>query len=146
MSQVYISRFTKLFLDTKQTRVVKKTVPIASFFNFFDPPKAPADDDDGATEIEERLEIDYQLGEEIREKLIPRAIDWFTGEALKFEGLDDDFGEQDLEDDDDDDDDENDDDSSEERDDEDESDEEVTDLEFSYLLYGLCLMLTDTLG
>lgn len=105
---------------------MKKTVPIASFFNFFDPPKAPADDDDGATEIEARLEIDYQLGEEIREKLIPRAIDWFTGQALKFEGLDDDdFGEQDLEDEDDEDDD-NEDDSSEERDEEDESDEEVT--------------------
>lgn len=110
---------------------MKKTVPIASFFNFFDPPKAPADDDDGATEIEERLEIDYQLGEEIREKLIPRAVDWFTGRALKFEGLDDDeFGEQDLEDDDDEDDDDNDDDSSEERDEEDESDEEVTHPEF----------------
>ena len=139
-------QFTKCFLDTKQTRVVKKTVPIASFFNFFDPPKAPADDEDGATDIEERLELDYQLGEEIREKLIPRAIDWFTGEALKFEGLDDDYGEQDLEDDDDDDDDDNDDDSSEERDDEDESDEEVIDPKLSRLLYELYSMLTDTTG
>ena len=115
---------------------MKKTVPIASFFNFFDPPKAPADDDDGATEIEERLEIDYQLGEEIREKLIPRAVDWFTGRALKFEGLDDEFGEQDLEDDDDEDDDDNDDDSSEERDEEDESDEEVTHPAFAICYMG----------
>lgn len=102
---------------------MKKTVPIESFFNFFEPPKAPADDDDGATEIEDRLELDYQLGEEIREKLIPRAIDWFTGEALKFEGLDDDLEERDSEDEDDD----EDDDLSEERDEEDESDEEVID-------------------
>ncbi|KAL6402634.1 nucleosome assembly protein [Ilyonectria robusta] len=63
--------------DTKQTRIVKKTVPTESFFNFFSPPKAPTDDDDDDAEsdIEERLELDYQLGEDIKEKLIPRAID-----------------------------------------------------------------------
>ncbi|KAL1998358.1 hypothetical protein VTN02DRAFT_6348 [Thermoascus thermophilus] len=72
--------------STKQTRVVKITVPTESFFNFFSPPKAPTDDDDTvATDIEERLELDYQLGEDIKEKLIPRAIDWFTGEALQYE-------------------------------------------------------------
>lgn len=110
------------FSDTKQTRVVKKTVPTESFFNFFDPPKAPnADDDEGASDVEERLELDYQLGEDIKEKLIPRAIDWFTGEALQFEELDDDLGEGDFEDEDDD----EDDDVSEDRDDDDESDEEV---------------------
>jgi len=67
--------------NTKQTRIVKKTVPTESFFNFFSPPKAPTDDDDddAASDIEERLELDYQLGEDIKEKLIPRAIDWFTG-------------------------------------------------------------------
>ncbi len=40
--------------------------------------------------MDERLELDYYLGEEIKEKLIPRAIDWFTGEALQYEELDDD--------------------------------------------------------
>jgi len=86
--------------DTKQTRVVKKTVPTESFFNFFSPPKAPTDedDDDAASDIEERLELDYQLGEDIKEKLIPRAIDWFTGEALQFEELDDEMEEGDFED------------------------------------------------
>ena len=109
--------------DTKQTRVVKKTVPTESFFNFFDPPKAPeADDDDAASDVEERLELDYQLGEDIKEKLIPRAIDWFTGEALQFEEVDDNLAEGDFEDEDDEDDDEE---GSEERDDEEESDEEV---------------------
>ncbi|KAL8996772.1 MAG: hypothetical protein Q9169_003795 [Polycauliona sp. 2 TL-2023] len=107
--------------NTKQTRVVKKTVPTESFFNFFDPPKAPStDDDDAASDVEERLELDYQLGEDIKEKLIPRAIDWFTGEALQFEELDDELEEGDFEDEDDDDDD----DLSEDRDDDDESDEE----------------------
>jgi nucleosome assembly protein 1-like 1 len=108
---------------TKQTRIVKKTVPTESFFNFFSPPKAPMeDDDDAASDIEERLELDYQLGEDIKEKLIPRAIDWFTGEALAFEELDeDDFAEFDDEDD------EDDDDASEDHDDEDESEEEEDD-------------------
>lgn len=108
--------------DTKQTRVVKKTMPTESFFNFFDPPKAPAEEDaDSSDDVEERLELDYQLGEDIKEKLIPRAIDWFTGEALQFEELDDDLEEADFEDEDD----EDDDDLSEDKDDEDESDEEV---------------------
>lgn len=79
--------------------MVKKTVPTESFFNFFSPPKAPTDDDDdAASDIEERLELDYQLGEDIKEKLIPRAIDWFTGEALQFEELDEEMEEGDFED------------------------------------------------
>ncbi|KAI4130522.1 MAG: hypothetical protein LQ347_003343 [Umbilicaria vellea] len=107
--------------NTKQTRVVKKTVPTESFFNFFDPPKAPKEDDeDAASDIEERLELDYQLGEDIKEKLIPRAIDWFTGEALQFEELDNDLEEGDFEDEDD----EEDDDLSEDRDDDEESEDE----------------------
>lgn len=113
---------------TKQTRVVKVTVPTESFFNFFSPPKPPVEEDDATSDIEERLELDYQLGEDIKEKLIPRAIDWFTGEALQFEELgeemeDDeefDFDDEDDEDDDDDDDDERRSDNGDE-----ESDEEV---------------------
>jgi len=115
---------TNFNLDTKQTRIVKKTVPTESFFNFFSPPKAPTDDDDedAESDIEERLELDYQLGEDIKEKLIPRAIDWFTGEALAFEEIsDDELDGADF----DDDDDEDEDDLSEENDDEEESDDDV---------------------
>lgn len=116
-------RLTDIGVDTKQTRVVKKTVPTESFFNFFDPPKAPKEEDeDAASDIEERLELDYQLGEDIKEKLIPRAIDWFTGEALQFEELDDDLEEGDFEDEED----EEDDDLSEDRDDDEESEDEVS--------------------
>lgn len=117
--------------DTKQTRVVKVTVPTESFFNFFSPPQPPTDDDDTvATDIEERLELDYQLGEDIKEKLIPRAIDWFTGEALQFEELGDDMEPDDFDDEDEDDEDEDEDDEDDDRKsdrdiDEDSDDEEV---------------------
>lgn len=113
-------QLTESKTDTKQTRIVKKTVPTESFFNFFSPPNAPSEeDDDAASDIEERLELDYQLGEDIKEKLIPRAIDWFTGEALAFEEMDEeDFDEEDFEDDDDEDD------LSEDRDEDEESDED----------------------
>ncbi|KAL7813509.1 hypothetical protein V8C26DRAFT_405417 [Trichoderma gracile] len=110
--------------NTKQTRIVKKSVPTESFFNFFSPPKPPTDDDDEhddvASDIEERLELDYQLGEDIKEKLIPRAVDWFTGEALAYEEFDeDDMEGEDFEDDEDDEDD-----MSEDHDDDEESDED----------------------
>src|SRR6266513_6529264 len=115
-------------VDTKQTRVVKKTVPTESFFNFFSPPKAPSDDNDveATSDIEERLELDYQLGEDIKEKLIPRAVDWFTGEALQFEQLDE-FDEAEFEEEDDEDEDEDD----EDRDEDEESDEEVSESQSS---------------
>lgn len=106
-------------LDTRQTRVVKKTVPTESFFNFFSPPEAPEDEDEVSSDIEERLELDYQLGEDIKEKLIPRAIDWFTGEALAFEEFEDadedaEFDDEDDEDDEEDDEDDEDDEEEEE--------------------------------
>jgi hypothetical protein len=52
--------------------------------------------------------LDYNIGEDIKEKLIPRAIDWYTGAALEYEEIDeddlpadydDDFSEDDEEDD-----------------------------------------------
>lgn len=109
--------------DTKQTRIVKKTIPTPSFFDFFNPAKPPTDDDEDIDEdIEAKLELDYQLGEDIKEKLIPRAIDWFTGEALQFEqDFDDEFDEDEFEDEDD----EDDEDLDVDEDEEEESDEEV---------------------
>ncbi|CAG8698128.1 7666_t:CDS:10, partial [Funneliformis caledonium] len=73
---------------TKETRVVKTTVPAESFFQFFNPPtELEEDNDDLDDNIDERLEMDYQIGEDIKEKLIPRAIDWYTGKALKYEEI-----------------------------------------------------------
>lgn len=87
--------------NTKQTRTIEKLTPTESFFNFFDPPKPPTneedvneddeeDEDEEDEDLEGRLELDYQLGEEIKDRLIPRAIDWFTGDAVGF-GFPEDF-------------------------------------------------------
>jgi len=115
------SRFTNL--DTNQTRIVKRSVPLDSFFNFFKPPVPRKDDaevdedEEDADELDERLELDYNIGEDIKEKLIPRAIDWYTGAALEYEEIDDEdlpvdyedeFSEDDDEDEDEDEDDEDD--------------------------------------
>ncbi|TFK33749.1 hypothetical protein BDQ12DRAFT_614711 [Crucibulum laeve] len=97
--------------NTNRTRLVRKAKPTESFFNFFSPPVPPAEeelesgdiDDDELEEIEEKLEVDYQIGEDLKEKIIPRAVDYFTGKALEFEVMDDDEDDyEDLDDEDDD--------------------------------------------
>ncbi|KAJ7060148.1 nucleosome assembly protein [Mycena amicta] len=96
--------------NTNRTRLVRKSHPTASFFNFFSPPVMPSDDDlesgdvdpEDLEEIEDRLEMDYQVGEDLKEKIIPRAVDYFTGKALEYELVDSDDSDEFDEDDDDD--------------------------------------------
>ncbi|CCO31326.1 Putative nucleosome assembly protein C364,06 [Rhizoctonia solani AG-1 IB] len=87
--------------NTNRTRLVRRTQAVPSFFDFFSPPIPPSSDAelieaglavDGEEieekeleELEEKLELDYQLGEDFKEKIIPRAVDYFTGKALRFE-------------------------------------------------------------
>ncbi|KAF8936766.1 nucleosome assembly protein-domain-containing protein [Dissophora ornata] len=105
---------------TNKTRVVKKTVPAETFFSFFSPPVAPEEDaeedEDEDEDIGEKMEIDYGLGEELKDNLIPRAVDWFTGKALQYQDNDDqydddfDYDDEEEDEDEDEDDDEDDDD------------------------------------
>lgn len=96
-----------------RTRVVKKVVPTDSFFNFFKPPQPPTReeleeediDEEELSELDSRLEMDYQLGEDFKEKIIPRAVDYFTGKALRYEEDFDEFEDDDEFDDDEDEDD-----------------------------------------
>ncbi|KAF9043231.1 hypothetical protein BJ165DRAFT_1595268 [Panaeolus papilionaceus] len=84
--------------NTNRTRLVRKARPAESFFNFFSPPVPPTDEgiengeyeEEELAEIEEKLEIDYQIGEDLKEKIIPHAVDYFTGKALEYEGFDSD--------------------------------------------------------
>jgi len=61
-----------LCTDTNRTRLVRKARPTESFFNFFSPPPPIDDeaeiDEDDLEEIEEKLEMDYQIGEDLKEK------------------------------------------------------------------------------
>jgi len=41
-------------------------------------------------ELEGKLEEDYQIGEDIKEKIIPKAVDYFTGKALEYDLMDED--------------------------------------------------------
>lgn len=77
---------------TKATRTIEKTLPEQSFFNFFTPPKIPDPesdevDDEYAQSLHAELELDFELGEFFKEKLVPHAVDWFTGRAIDYEGL-----------------------------------------------------------
>ena len=62
---------------TNRTRVIRRSKPTESFFNFFTPPTQPDDDDqddideDELVELEESLEMDYQLGQDLKERVSP---------------------------------------------------------------------------
>jgi nucleosome assembly protein 1-like 1 len=97
---------------TGRTRVVRKVVPTDAVFPFFKPPPPPTReerqeedvDEEELEELDGRLEMDYQLGEDFKEKIIPRAVDYFTGKALRYEeDFEDDFEDDDDFDDEDDD-------------------------------------------
>ncbi|GIL51856.1 hypothetical protein Vafri_7768 [Volvox africanus] len=68
-----------------------KTERVDSFFNFFDPPQVPDSeeeiDEDTMEELQAIIEADYEVGATIREKLIPEAVSWYTGEAVEEDGL-----------------------------------------------------------
>ena len=75
-----------------QTRTVTKTVPNESFFNFFSPPESTAndsvDDDEEEDATMEVLAADFARAEFLKDRIIPQAVLFFTGEAL--EDVDDD--------------------------------------------------------
>ncbi|XP_038699768.1 nucleosome assembly protein 1;3-like isoform X2 [Tripterygium wilfordii] len=106
---------------TKNAKPITKTEECESFFNFFNPPQVPEDDEDidedAAEDLQNQMEQDYDVGSTIRDKVIPHAVSWYTGEAIQGEdlGLDDE--------DDDDDEDIDDDEEEEDEDDEDDDDE-----------------------
>merc|ERR1719150_1368062 len=77
-------------------RTITKQVKNDSFFNFFDPPPIPDDPNaDVDPETQDLLTADFEIGHYIRDRIIPRAVLFFTGEALEEE----DFDEEEEEDD-----------------------------------------------
>lgn len=66
-------------------RTITKRERVDSFFHFFNPPKMPSMEDlqeEVADAIEEAFDHDYDVAQAFRCHLIPRAVLWFTGEAL----------------------------------------------------------------
>jgi len=65
-------------------RTITKQVKSDSFFNFFDPPPISDDPDaDVDPETQDLLTADFEIGHYIRDRIIPRAVLYFTGEALE---------------------------------------------------------------
>ncbi|XP_030220987.1 nucleosome assembly protein 1-like 4a isoform X1 [Gadus morhua] len=63
-------------------RTVTKQVPNDSFFNFFNPIKvAPDGELDEDSEL--TLATDFEIGHFFRERIVPRAVLYFTGEGLE---------------------------------------------------------------
>ncbi|XP_017789056.1 PREDICTED: nucleosome assembly protein 1-like 1 isoform X2 [Habropoda laboriosa] len=70
-------------------RTVTKTVRNDSFFNFFSPPVVP---EDAEAELDDEtqalLTSDFEIGHYIRERIVPRAVLYYTGEGLEDEDED----------------------------------------------------------
>lgn len=78
---------------SKNMKPITKTENCESFFNFFKPPQVPEDEDymdeDTAEELQNLMEQDYDIGSTIRDKIIPHAVSWFTGEAAPNDDFED---------------------------------------------------------
>ncbi|WOL14042.1 nucleosome assembly protein 1 [Canna indica] len=76
---------------SKNAKPIMKTENCDSFFNFFSPPEVPDDDgdidEDTAEQLQNQMEIDYDIGSTIKDKIIPHAVSWFTGEAAQDDEL-----------------------------------------------------------
>lgn len=63
-------------------RTVTKTVQVDSFFNFFNPPRIPEDASDVDEDTQALLTSDYEIGYYIRERIVPKAVLYYTGESI----------------------------------------------------------------
>ncbi|KAM4721537.1 nucleosome assembly protein 1-like 4 [Rhinophrynus dorsalis] len=66
-------------------RTITKHVPAESFFNFFSPIKMSGEREELDEETENSLAADFELGHFFRERIVPRAVLYFTGEAIEDE-------------------------------------------------------------
>jgi len=76
-------------------RTITKTVQNDSFFNFFNPPPVPEDPNEEMDEdTQALLTADFEIGHYIRERIVPRAVLFYTGEALDDEDFEEEEGEE----------------------------------------------------
>lgn len=87
--------------DRSKPAFVVEKVPCDSFFTIFDPPAVPDEEsaakmtDEELEEVEEALSNDFEIGFAIKDQVIPRAVEWFTGEIapLTADDYDDEYEE-----------------------------------------------------
>ncbi|ODM96615.1 Nucleosome assembly protein 1-like 1-B [Orchesella cincta] len=80
-------------------RLISKEEEVPSFFAFFKPPLLPEEGTEDE-DVQMALTMDFEIGQYIREQIIPRAVLYFTGEAVDYETSDLDDDDDDDEDDD----------------------------------------------
>jgi nucleosome assembly protein 1-like 1 len=73
---------------SKEVRTVRKEVPCESFFHIFNPPLMPDEDTEDDDELYEAIEADFQIGELLKNRIIPRALDCYLGEMSDLEDED----------------------------------------------------------
>eukprot|EP00201_Polytomella_parva_P023155 CAMPEP_0175042188 /NCGR_PEP_ID=MMETSP0052_2-20121109/2399_1 /TAXON_ID=51329 ORGANISM="Polytomella parva, Strain SAG 63-3" /NCGR_SAMPLE_ID=MMETSP0052_2 /ASSEMBLY_ACC=CAM_ASM_000194 /LENGTH=312 /DNA_ID=CAMNT_0016304921 /DNA_START=37 /DNA_END=975 /DNA_ORIENTATION=+ len=74
--------------NKKGGKIQTKVEKVESFFNFFAPHKLPDEsqediDEEAMEELHSLVEADYEVGSTIRDRLIPHAVYWYTGEAIE---------------------------------------------------------------
>jgi nucleosome assembly protein 1-like 1 len=93
-------------------KTVVKSEPVPSFFRFFETPDMEPDEDMSPEDqyaLIEQLDAEVSAGSVLKNKIVPNAVAWFTGEAQDDESDDEEYDDEDDEDDDDYDDEEDDD-------------------------------------
>ena len=81
-----------VFLGSKKKVEETEEYKVDSFFNFFNSPVLPEDPEESMSEEDRAdMSMDFDVGYAIKEKIIPRAVLYFTGEI--FEDDDDEDGE-----------------------------------------------------
>jgi len=71
------------------TKTVTKQEPCESFFQFFVPPDLPTEGTELTEEMEEvlmqQIDADFEMGMIFKDKMVPHAVLWYTGEAIEDE-------------------------------------------------------------
>lgn len=82
--------------QNKELKIAKREIieDIESFFNFFKPPQVPEDDgydldSDAVEKLQNQMEQDFEIGSIIRNRVIPHAVSFFTGELAESDDHDD---------------------------------------------------------
>ena len=83
----------------KSNKPDTKTERTDSFFNFFSPPDVPDEDaqleEEELEQLQDAMEMDYEIGSIIKDKIIPDAVSWFTGSANEDDSDDEDYDDED---------------------------------------------------